>query len=117
MKKLLSITLIFAAVTFSVATASEEPEGNKTGNMTTSIAGRIIDESSGETLAGVTVSLGGVDRTVYTDFDGNFEFEGITPGEYILKTRLISYKECSFKVNAELKKKNRVDLKLESVSN
>jgi len=117
MKKLLSISILFATVTLSVVTASEKPEGNTTGNMTTSITGTVIDETSGETLAGVTVSLEGIDQIVYTDFDGNFAFKGITPGEYTIKTRLISYKEYTLRVNAELKKKNTVDLKLKSVSN
>ncbi len=117
MKKLFSIVIFFSFATFLMATASERPEGDKNSNMTTSIAGTVIDETSGETLAGVTVSLEGIDQTVYTDFEGNFKFEGINPGEYTIKTSLISYKVCTLKVKAELKKKNKVDLKLESVSN
>ena len=117
MKKRISIVIISIILAFSFAAASEKPEGNKSGDMTTSIAGTVIDEISGETLAGVTVTLEGSEETVFTDFDGNFEFEGITPGEYVIKTRLISYKESSLTVTAELKKKNRVDLKLKSVSN
>lgn len=116
MKKRISIVIISVILAFSFAAASEKPEGNKSGDMTTSIAGTVIDETSGETLTGVAVTLEGAEEIVYTDFDGNFEFEGITPGEYVIKTRLISYKESYLNVTADQKKKNRVDLKLKSVS-
>ena len=116
MKKLISLTIIFAALTLFTFAGTEGPKGNKSNAPTTSISGTIVDASTGETLAGVTVHLEGVEEAVYTDFDGNFRFNSITPGEYTIKTNLISYKEFSTKVNVQLEEENSVDLKLRSLA-
>lgn len=116
MKRTIILVFILAAVTLSAMTATEKSKGNKSAAMTTSITGSVVDEITGETLAGVSVFLEGIDQSVYTDFDGNFEFTGLIPGEYTVKTILISYKECTSKVHAELKKKNTVDMRLKSVA-
>ena len=116
MKKTIISAFIVTAVFLSAMTATEKSKSNKSVAMTTSITGSVVDEITGETLAGVSVFLEGVDQSVYTDFDGNFEFTGLTPGEYTIKTTLISYNECTSKVHAELKKRNRVDMRLNSVA-
>jgi len=116
MKRTIILVFILAAVTFSVMTSTKKSKGNKSAIITTSITGSVVDEITGEILTGVLVFLEGVDKSVYTNFDGNFEFTGLTPGEYTIKTTLISYKEFYSQVHAELKKKNIVDMRLESVA-
>ena len=67
-----------------------------------SITGLVIDNSTGEALAGVEISIEGTQLKTYTDFDGKFAFEGIQPGDYKVCTTYISYKNTesqSIKVN------------------
>ncbi|MCD6566983.1 MAG: carboxypeptidase-like regulatory domain-containing protein [Bacteroidales bacterium] len=117
MKKIIILVFILVAVTLSAMTTTGKSKTNKSAAKTTSITGSVVDEITGETLAGVSVFLEGVDLSVYTGFDGNFEFTDLIPREYTIKTSLISYNECTSKVHAELKKKNKVDIRLKSVAN
>jgi hypothetical protein len=55
------------------------------------ISGQVNDCSTGESLAGVAVTLEGSDLITYTDLDGNFKFKGILPGKYNLVFSYISY--------------------------
>jgi hypothetical protein len=48
------------------------------------VSGKVVDLNSGETLAGVAVSIEGTDTKVYTDLDGNFTIKDIKPGVYNL---------------------------------
>lgn len=59
------------------------------------LAGSIADAISGESLAGVEVKIEGTDLKTYTDFDGNFTFNGVKPGEYKVVTSYISYKPAT----------------------
>lgn len=62
---------------------------------TATISGVITDSVSGEQLAGVEVKIEGTDTKTYTDFDGNFSFKGMVPGEYKLVTTYISYEKTT----------------------
>lgn len=95
MKKLIVVCIVLG---MAWGASGKEKSGkiNKDVSATaTSIAGVIIDSASGEQLAGVEVRIGGTDLKTYTDFDGNFEFKGITPGEYQLITTYISYEKTT----------------------
>ena len=65
------------------------------------VSGKVVDLNSGETLAGVAVSIEGTDTKVYTDLDGNFTIKDIKPGVYNLILSMISYKN-SLVENVEL---------------
>lgn len=60
---------------------------------TVSVWGTVTDFNTGETLVGVEVELVGTNQKVYTDFDGNFAFENIVPGEYNITANYISYEK------------------------
>ncbi len=77
------------------------------------ITGTVIDNNSGETLAGVLVTVEGTELQAYTDLDGQFSIEGITPGKYNLILSLISYKK-SLVEDLEVKpgKEESVEIKL-----
>lgn len=60
---------------------------------TVELSGIVYDFSSEELLAGVEVTIEGTDMKTYTDFDGQFTFKNIKPGEYKLITNYISYKK------------------------
>lgn len=55
------------------------------------IEGKVIDEKTGEGLAGVEIKLLGSDKIIYSDFDGNFSFENVIPGDYSISADYISY--------------------------
>lgn len=79
------------------------------GQATTVLAGSITDGISGESLVGVEVKIAGTDRKAYTDFDGNFSFKDLKPGEYKLITNYISYKKKSEVLKLE---DNKEDIKI-----
>jgi hypothetical protein len=76
--------------------------------------GTVVDQSTGEALPGAQVKISGLDQTVYTDLDGNFEVQGIIPGSYSLQISLVSYEENKIKdlvVSANKKSALKVELK------
>lgn len=71
---------------------AKDPEPSKLQSLS-SIKGQITDQSTGEGLPGVALVLSGSDIKVYTDFDGNFTFNNITPGEYTIIAEYVSYRK------------------------
>ena len=96
------ITLLIAALSIvAISFAGNTNENKKSKKETTKtsstlnqsvITGQIMDEFTGEALAGVKVTLIGTTKEVYTDFDGNFSFKSVEAGKHIIKTDYISYK-------------------------
>ncbi len=114
MKKLL-IGFFALMLTVSV-TAKDKGEKSGTdseGTAAVALSGTVFDSNSGELLVGVEVQLEGTDAKAYTDFDGNFSFENIKPGEYKLVTNYISYNKTTetLKVDGN---KNQLKIQLEN---
>lgn len=61
------------------------------------LSGKVVDKINGEALAGVKVQIDGTDQVVYTDFDGNFQFSNIQPGNYSIKVVYLSYETSLLK--------------------
>jgi len=80
---------------------------------TSVLKGSIADEQSGEFLVGVEVKIEGTDLKTYTDFDGNFSFNAIKPGEYKLVTNYISYKKKTQVLDIKANEKD-IKIKLQS---
>ena len=99
-------------ITFSYAENDENTDNSAT---TTSMTGKVVDKVTGETLAGVMVSLDGTDKHVFSDFDGNFTFEDIKPAKYNLTFSLISYEKNELKVDLT-DTKDEIKVKLETVN-
>jgi hypothetical protein len=76
------------------------------------LVGSISDAKSGESLVGVEVKIEGTDLKTYTDFDGNFTFNNVKPGEYKVVANYISYKPGAEKLEASAKN-NELKLKLQ----
>lgn len=115
MKKLVSIisvVLIMAGTSFATNVKSNDKENAKSSSMTTSINGSVIDKNTGEALAGVKIILNELNQAVYTDFEGNFEFDNVSKGKYTIKAELISYKDKS--VNVDLNKDEDVKIEVEN---
>ena len=113
MKK--SLVLVWMLLIGIALQASENDSKVKdTGAPATLIlSGSVVDENSGESLVGVEVKIAGTDRVAYTDFDGNFNFSNIKPGEYKLVTNYISYqqKEKELRINS---KENNIKITLQT---
>lgn len=113
MKKLLHVSalliLILGIVSFSFPDEKEKEKAPKLNSI--SISGKVIDAKTSEILVGVAVKLEGTNHSTYTDFDGKFVFNSLTPRSYNITSTLISYKKKSIKL--ELKEKDEVNIKLE----
>ena len=99
MKKVALLIAALSIVAISFAGNTNESKKDKKETTKTSatvkqsvISGQIIDELTGEALAGVKVSLVGTSQEVYTDFDGNFSIQSEGSDNKVIKTDFISYK-------------------------
>ena len=108
MKKALIFTVLvlFASINiFASNDKTDKKSENKLNNSTaavTMLSGTIIDQITGEALAGVKVVIEQTNQVVYTDLDGNFVFQAVKPGQYNIDVNYISYETVSIKnVNVE----------------
>ncbi|NBC84470.1 MAG: hypothetical protein GVY19_13975 [Bacteroidetes bacterium] len=70
--------------------AGEDEKADKSN--TIDIKGNIVDVHNGQALTGVCVKIAGTGRETYTDFEGNFEFDNMSAGDYKIISEYISYK-------------------------
>jgi hypothetical protein len=114
MIKLLSIASLILFWSVSVFATGEVPATSM--NAKASITGKVVDNKTGESLAGVAVSVEGTSARVYTDLDGTFTINDIDPGNYNLILSLISYKNSlveNLKINPT--EKEVIDIKLDGI--
>ena len=99
--KRFSIILTIISLLIGSAYADNNIADKGKGNPPTiiSIKGIVLDKISGEALAGVKVVVTELDKEVYTDLDGNFEFENLLKDIYNIETEMISYEKQSLKVD------------------
>ena len=117
MKKIaiIFVSLIVFSISFANA-ANDENGGSESAVMTTSVSGKVLDNITGEALTGVKLTVKGSGKSVYTDFDGNFEINGVREGKLELTASYISYKKKVETVNVDFSKSNTVNVKIESVT-
>jgi hypothetical protein len=112
MKKILSI-LIVSMLAMNAMAANEDAKKESAETSTTmvsTIKGKVVDKSTGEALAGVSVKLD-ENTVVYTDFEGNFSINLTQPKAKICVS-LISYATTEVEVK---KSSNQVKIELSSV--
>ena len=113
-----SITLALTGLISLMAVgvfADNNPTSNPTSTQT-ALSGKVLDATSGESLAGVEVCLLNTDIKTYTDLDGNFSFANLQSGTYDVVVSMISYdKSLIDDLKIETGKKNSVDIKLKSI--
>ena len=116
MKNLLLIVLFTACSFVVLATEKETKKESKAELAEVSLDGVIVDKITNEPLVGVKVALEGTDKVVYTDFDGNYSFENLMPGDYKVSANYVSYQHVSGK-NVKLNgKENRCNLDLKMIN-
>lgn len=91
MKKTFLVFAIALTVVFGLKIAMASNFLNNPPKADATISGEVLDLTTGESLAGVVVKIEGTDNETFTDFDGNFEFENVCPGDYNLVFSFISY--------------------------
>jgi hypothetical protein len=107
---------VFAFLIFVSASLSVVAENPVNASTKASITGKVIDIKTGESLAGVAVSIEGTDIQAYTDLDGNFTLKELNPGKYNLVLSLISYKNSLVEnLKLEASQKQMIDVKLDAV--
>lgn len=103
MKRYFIICLAFSL--FTLAGNSSNSTIEKTAKnesvATVSLSGKVMDHITGEALAGVKVMVDNTETSSYTDFEGNFKINGLTPASYTLSLTMISYEETRVPVNLE----------------
>lgn len=110
-KGIIAIIMVLAVL---VGQAKEkEGKSKNTEAATSALKGTVADEKSGEALVGVEIKLEGTDLKTYSDFDGNFSFNDIKPGEYKLVANYISYEKETKTLNVS-PSKNELKIKLHS---
>lgn len=108
------VALLFAGVS-NIKAKKEKISKETATTITTSISGTITDATTGENLVGVKVVLEELKTAVYTDFNGNFEFTGLTKGSYTVSTSYVSYKTDN-SVSIDTNKSKNLEIKLEADS-
>lgn len=105
MKKLSTLLIIALMTSISVMATkkdnskAEEKISESAPTLINTITGKVIDFSTGESLAGVKVAIEGSHQETFTDFDGNFSFANINVEQAELSASYISYEQASVKVN------------------
>lgn len=91
MKRIISVSSILVVFIFSSLLLNASNGAGNPPKANAVISGQVQDFNTGESLAGVVVTLEGSDVKTYTDLDGNFEIKGMIPGKYNLVFSFISY--------------------------
>jgi len=89
MKTQIIVAAFVAVLGLSSFTGEKEKTADASANIT--LSGIVVDSQTKETLAGVEVTIEGTNLKTYTDFEGNFSFDNIQPGNYKVVTKYVSY--------------------------
>jgi hypothetical protein len=111
-KAIVLLAVCFLAVQMNVVMATESGnESTSTAGATKiNFSGQVIDENTGETLAGVNVKVDGTSLSTYTDFDGKFSFKSLDAGKVNVSVNYISYQPKQLEVEATCNKEVNIAL-------
>jgi hypothetical protein len=59
------------------------------------ISGTVVEDMTGEPVAGAIVHINELDKDYYTDFEGNFKIDNLIPGNYSITVSFVSFKSVS----------------------
>jgi hypothetical protein len=117
MKKIATLLICFALVSSAFANnGNEEGKGTESSVSTTKLSGKVLDNITGESLAGVKITINNSEDCVYTDFDGNFVITNVKPGKVKISASYISYKEKTEVLNLAFENTNTVEVKIETLN-
>jgi hypothetical protein len=115
MKKLIVslVVLVSLSISGSGIFAGNDNNPVETGK-TMKVSGYVVDKSTGESLAGVKISISGTNKVIYTNIDGYFEAENVNAKSTVIIADMVSYKTAevsgiSEKVHIELSSKDIIE--------
>lgn len=116
MKSIFTFVFMFLFLFSSFAeNDGNETKSNKEEVKSIYLAGSVKDLKTGEYLVGVKIEIEGTELKTYTDFDGNFVFENISPGTYNILADFISYEKEKLE-NMEISSRtSMIELQLHSL--
>ncbi len=79
-----------------------------------SVAGVVLDHSTGEPLPGANIIVEGTSLGAATNLEGEFTLKGLPPGKYSLKARYIGYQAETQEIQIKPEQKSPVTFKLKS---
>lgn len=95
--RILPVLIGFLILTTFTLSYGAERESALTNYDKAIVRGTISDALTGEGLAGVAIRFEGINQTVYTDFDGNYQLTLPFEGKYDITVCLASYHPQSVK--------------------
>lgn len=61
------------------------------------LSGLVVEESSGEPLTGALIQIEGLEKELYTDFDGSFSINAFKSGKYDIRISYTSFESVELK--------------------
>jgi hypothetical protein len=69
------------------------PESDLLNSEAVNISGYVVEEATGEPLTGAVVKVQGIEKEFYTDFNGQFSIDALTPGTYDIEVSYLSFED------------------------
>jgi len=111
MKKKTALYLAFSMILI-IGSCSEEPiEESAFGKLT----GKVVAKGDNTPLPNVKISTTPVSTTIFSDADGNFEFEEIEEGEYSVQADLAEFQTAFEGANISAGKTSNIVFELDSI--
>lgn len=111
LKKIFLFTTLSISLLTVFAANGDNNEVYSPETKPTSIQGIIKDAMTGELLAGVSIKVEGIEKTYFSDFNGNYCVEDIEPGKYTITYSYISYQTIT-EEKIEIKENERYNMDL-----
>jgi hypothetical protein len=86
--------MILQLILFLASLTGPVPDMNSL-NDKINFSGTVVEELTGEPVSGATVHVKELNKDFFTDFDGNFTIDKITPGNYSFTISFVSFKTAS----------------------
>jgi hypothetical protein len=87
--------MILQVILFLALFSGPVPENNSVNDQIT-FSGTVVEDKSGEPVTGAKVHIIELNKDFFTDFDGNFSIDKISPGNYSLTISFVSYQTTSY---------------------
>jgi len=110
-----SLVVAFLMLGFVSIVAAGAPGESANAAAVSSITGMVVDQQTGEPLAGVKLRIEGVNRVIYSDLNGNFRINGLTTGEYSITSSFISYATENLEIDIEAGSPENIKIELSQV--
>lgn len=107
------IVLLLTLMTVPFSVEAKKPTPAK--EVSISLTGVVVDKLTQEELAGVYIFFEELQKGVYSEPDGTFNFEGIQPGKYSVTVKYISYHESHEVIKVKNSKRNYKSIQLKPI--